>query len=364
MFFSKTLFDNFMRFILKIIKFKTLEKSNFNFMKHKLIFVTVPLMLLTGLMSIFIFDICSDKFDLDGLFENSETVINLPVDKDADIDSATLNEIQQTAHNLLNCDVHAQFASKYSGFVSEVLNKTSTNEIKITTNKNFSLTEQQKESLFNELKMKFPNLIKLNSSDEIGSYNLSNSQKKLDFWLQFSAAAAILILMLLIYFGFKFKKIGFWSAILVALINLLFSITSTFLLLVIFTKKINLTCMVAMSFYFSINLTALFNEIKNQLPKKIKINEANAAEVANISIQKTVPSAVFVVSVLFVALVFTTIFCVIFNNYFLLRFAFSSSIAILMNLLFNLFCNGQIWAILKHKKLKEISQKEEQPTKN
>ena len=135
MFFSKTLFDNFMRFILKIIKFKTLEKSNFNFMKHKLIFVTVPLMLLTGLMSIFIFDICSDKFDLDGLFENSETVINLPVDKDADIDSATLNEIQQTAHNLLNCDVHAQFASKYSGFVSEVLNKTSTNEIKITTNK-------------------------------------------------------------------------------------------------------------------------------------------------------------------------------------------------------------------------------------
>ena len=122
--------------------------------------------------------------------------------------------------------------------------------------------------------------------------------------------------------------------------------------------------MVAMSFYFSINLTTLFSEIKNQLPKKIKINEANAAEVANISNQKTVPSAVFVVSVLFVALVFTTIFCVIFNNYFLLRFAFSSSIAILMNLLFNLLCNGQIWAILKRKKLKEISKKEEQPAKN
>ena len=118
-----------------------------------------------------------------------------------------------------------------------------------------------------------------------------------------------------------------------------------------------------MSFYFSINLTALFNEIKNQLPKKIKINEANASEVANISIQKTVPSAVFVVSVLFVALFFTTIFCVIFNNYFLLRSAFSSSIAILMNLLFNLFCNCQIWAILKRKKLKEISKKEEQPAK-
>lgn len=358
-FFNKPLIKNILQICFNMIKLKTFEKSNFNFMKHKLVFITIPLILLTCLMSFFILNLCSDKYDLDGLFENSKTVINLPVDKNADVDNATLNKMQKIATNLLNYNSNAQLASKYNGFVSEILKKTSKNEIKITTNKKFVLTQQQKEMLFNEFKMHFPNLIKLKNADEIESYSLNNTQKNLEFWLQLSAAAAILIFMLLLYFGFKFKKIGFWSAILVALINLIFSVATTFLVLVIMTKRVNLTFITAMSFYFTINLTALFSEIRKQLPEKIKINKVKAAEIANKAIQKTLPSAVFIVAILFVALVCSTIFCVVFDNYILFYFALSTAIGVLIDLFFNLFCNGQIWVMLKRKELKKKEGKKE-----
>lgn len=348
-FFSKPVISNILRFCFNFIKLKTFEKSSFNFVKHKLIFLTAPLLLLTGLMSLFIFNICTDKYDVDGIFENSKTVINLPVNDE--VDSYTLNKLQQITTNILNYSSNAQAAKRYNNFAAAILNKASKNEVKITTNKFLNITQQQKELLFNEFKMNFPNLIKLKAADEIKAYSWHDSQKSLEFWLQFAFAASILIVLLLIYLGIKFKKLGFWSTIIVASANLLFSIGSAFLVLVILTKKVNLTFITAMSFYFTTNLTILFTEIKKQLPDT-KINRTKALEIANKSIQKTVPLTAFIVATLFVALACSIMFCLIFDNYILFYFAISTVISIILDLLFNLFCNAQLWALLKRKSIK------------
>lgn len=343
---------NLLLTITNLIKPKSKKKSITDFMKHRLVFLTVPLVLLTTLISLIFYNISTSKYDLDGLFENVKTVINLPIN--ADVESKTLNRFQKITTDLLNHNSNVQVINKYYNFVNEVLQKIRQREVKITINKDMPLTAQQKEMLFNEFKMQFPNLVKLNSPNDIKSYVLNNTQKNLDFWIQIAVAASILTISLLFYFGMKFKKLGFFSTTTVALANLVFSMGATLSTLILLTKKINLIFMIAISFYFTTSLTALFNEMKKQLPedkKKIKLDKTSAYKIANMAINQLIPTSKFTLSIMLVALICSLIFCLIFNNLILFYFVLSAIIGICFDLFFNLFCSSQIWVLFKSKKI-------------
>ncbi len=344
--FSKVFFDN-----LKNIFNKTASLNQSNFIKNRLTWILIPIVGLALLISGFMFNCYTKKFDIAAMINGNKTIIEIPL-KDG-IDSNTLKRIQNSATKLLKSNCVAQESIDYDKHMNSVLGKDGLNMLKITAFQSDNLTDQQKKLLFDELNQKFSNVVDLEDVDEnINSYTLSNLETNSQFWIQLLVVGSILFVCFIAYYAIKFKKLGLISIFLAATTDLILSLGITFFTTTLLTKKINLIFIMAMAIYFANNTASLFSKIAKESE-----NETDPYKIANSVINKNLPNALFTLFIVSIASISALIANIIFDNPLLFYLAISTLIGVVVNLFLSTFFSPQLWALMRNKTINKKGDK-------
>ena len=182
-----------------------------------------------------------------------------------------------------------------------------------------------------------------NNLQNIDTTNVSASSGYL-FFINCLIAVIIAFVLLVIYIAFRFKKIGGWSAGIIAIFCLLHD--------VIFTYAVYVFCGMPLdSNFMAVILTLLGYSINNTIIIYDRLRENRArhgsklsdAELVNLSINQTLTRSIITTATTFTAMIAVAVVCALMGVTSILTFAVPLSVGMLVGFYSSVCLAGPIW---------------------
>ncbi len=218
----------------------------------------------------------------------------------------------------------------------------------ISVNNQVSLSQEQQSQLTQKLEEKF-------SDNGITMEEINNVDPVIgrEFLLKSLLAVAVAAVLMIIYIAFRFRKIGGWSAGVMAVIALIHDAIVIYAVFVIFQIPLNNNFIAAVLTIlgYSINATiVVYDRIREneRLMKKTPI-----AEIVNTSINQSLTRTVNTTITTVIALLSACVLALIFNVDSILTFAFPLIIGMISGLYSSLCISGSLWVVWQEHKAKK-----------
>lgn len=305
-----------------------MRKFNIDFNKaFKYVIIVYAVIFLAGAVS------CFFGIDLDINFSGGTKIA---YSYTGDVDTA---EVEKIADEKLEASFTVSQSTALAG-------ETKTFEIALV-GKNAVSAETQEE-LTTALAEKF-------KDNEINLYNSNSVSPTIagTFFAKSIVAVIITAVLVIIYVGIRFKKIGGVSAALTALVALVFDVLITFFTCVIFGLQIdsNYIAVVLTILGYSLNDTIV---IYDRVRENKKFNpELNIGELVNMSINQTLIRNVVTTVTTFLAVMTIVVVSEIYGLTTLRTFAIPMAFGLISGGISSLFIAGPLWVIWKNGKAKK-----------
>ena len=239
--------------------------------------------------------------------------------------------------------------AKYSLSKStSIAGDTKTFEISLSGKK--ALSAEKQETLLKALTEKF-------KENEIAIYNSNSVSPTLagTFLLKSLVAVIITAVLVVIYVGFRFRKIGGVSAALTALVALIFDVIITFFTCVFFGLQIdsNYIAVVLTILGYSLNDTIV---IYDRIRENERLNpETEIGELVNMSINQTKKRNIITSVTTFLAVMTIVVVAELFGLSSLRTFAIPMDVGLVSGGISSLLISGPLWVIWKRFRAKKAS---------
>ncbi len=215
-----------------------------------------------------------------------------------------------------------------------------------------ALSAEKQEALTAALEEKFPdNKVTLYNSNSV-SPTIAGT-----FFLKSMVAVLITAVLVVIYVGFRFRKIGGVSAGLTALVALVLDVLVTFFVCVIFRLQIdsNYIAVVLTMLGYSLNDTIV---IYDRIRENEKFNsDMEIGDLVNMSINKVLIRNIVTSVTTFLAVMTIVVVAELFGLTSLRTFAIPMAFGLVSGGISSLFISGPLWVIWKRHKAKVAAQK-------
>ena len=215
-----------------------------------------------------------------------------------------------------------------------------------------ALSADKQEALTAALEEKFPdNKVTLYNSNSV-SPTIAGT-----FFLKSMVAVLITAVLVVIYVGFRFRKIGGVSAGLTALVALVLDVLVTFFVCVIFRLQIdsNYIAVVLTMLGYSLNDTIV---IYDRIRENEKFNsDMEIGDLVNMSIKKVLIRNIVTSVTTFLAVMTIVVVAELFGLTSLRTFAIPMAFGLVSGGISSLFISGPLWVIWKRHKAKVAAQK-------
>ncbi len=215
-----------------------------------------------------------------------------------------------------------------------------------------SVSAEKQEELTKSLTEKF-------ADNEIALYNSNSVSPTVagSFFVKSVVAVVITAILVVIYVGIRFRRIGGVSAAVTALCALVFDVLITFFTCVLFKLQLdsNYIAVVLTILGYSLNDTiVIYDRVREN---KRLMPDAEIGEVVNASINTTLKRNVITSLTTFVAVMTIVAVSELFGLSTLRTFAIPMAFGIVSGAVTSLFVAGPLWVIWKRYKAKKLSQR-------
>ena len=217
--------------------------------------------------------------------------------------------------------------------------------IKLTLADNLTLEESTK------LQTALTEQFKANELTDKGSNTLPPTMGKM-FFVKCLVAIALAAVLLLVYIAFRFRKIGGWSAAVVAILALIHDMLVSYFAFIIFRIPLdaNFVAVELTILGYSLNGTiVIFDRIREN--RRIMDKKATISEVVNTSINQTMTRSINTTITTFLAVSVIGVIALIVNLDSLISLALPMAIGILAGFYSSTFLSCSCWALWMEKRL-------------
>lgn len=250
-----------------------------------------------------------------------------------------VKDIEKTADTVIKTPYTVSKSTALAG-------DTKTFEIALTGKKSINTDTQT--GLTTALEKAFKdNKIELYNSNTV-SPNIAGT-----FFLKSMVAVIITAILVIIYVGFRFRKIGGVSAALTALCSLVFDVLVAFFVCVIFRLQIdsNFIAVVLTILGYSLNDTIV---IYDRVRENKKLNpQAAIGDLVNLSVNQTMIRNIVTTVTTLLAVITILVVAEIYGLTSLRTFAIPMAFGLLSGAVSSLFVAGPLWVIWKNRKTKK-----------
>lgn len=311
-----------------MLKIRNKNRKGIDFIAKRRIFIliSVALFVVTILATIFM------GVNVDIKFKGG-TIINCPYTGDID-----LNAVQNTAQDALGESVTVQTSQDGSS-----------QELVITLSENKEIDLEQVNSLTEALKTNYPDNIVLEDNNEL-TVDTVNPEIGGDFFSKCIVAVILAFVVLIIYIGFRFRKIGGISAGIMAIIGLLHDLIIAWLALVLFGFQVNdiFMAVVLTVLGYSVNNTiVIYDRIREN--KRLMGKDVSISDVVNRSINQTLSRSINSTFTVVLALLVVLIMSLIFHIDSMVSFALPMLFGIIAGAYSSICLSGPLWVWWKEK---------------
>lgn len=221
----------------------------------------------------------------------------------------------------------------------------------ISLNGTESLTQEEQAAMTSALTGEF-------STNEFSLEQINNVDPVIgqEFLLKSLLAVGVASLLMIIYIAFRFRKIGGWSAGVMAVIALLHDAVVIYLVFVLFGIPINNNFIAAVLTIlgYSINATiVVYDRVREN--KRLMGNKTPVAELVNTSVNQSLTRSVNTTVATILALAAACILALIFNVNTILTFAFPLIIGMVSGVYSSLCISSSLWVVWQEHKQKRNS---------
>lgn len=253
------------------------------------------------------------------------------------------------------------------GFVGEKLGKNvtvrqttdeknKTNNLVITLSDNTEVTAEQVDELTTALQEKYPDNIQLKDASTEVVVTSVNPQAGKEFFFKCLVAVIFSFLVLIVYIGFRFRKIGGWSAGLMAIVALLHDCIMVYAAFAIFGMPINDNFMAVLLTIlgYSINNTlVIYDRIREN--KQVMGSGTSLKTLVNTSINQTLTRTINTTVTTVMAMVVVLIVCLVSGITSMVSFVFPLVVGMVAGAYSSVCLSGPLWVLLKEKRAKKNS---------
>lgn len=221
----------------------------------------------------------------------------------------------------------------------------------ISVNGSESLTKDEQTSMTDALMKEF-------SANEVSLEQINNVDPVIgrEFLLKSLLAVGVASLLMIIYIAFRFRKIGGWSAGVMAVLALLHDAVVIYAVFIIFRIPLNNNFIAAVLTIlgYSINATiVVYDRIREN--QRLMGKKAPIAELVNISVNQSLSRSINTTVATIIALVAACVLALIFNVNTILTFAFPLIIGMISGVYSSLCISSSLWVVWQEHKRKKNS---------
>ena len=229
--------------------------------------------------------------------------------------------------------------------------KNKTNNLVITLSDNTEVTAEQVDELTTALQEKYPDNIQLQDASTEVVVTSVNPQAGKEFFFKCLVAVVFSFLVLIVYIGFRFRKIGGWSAGLMAIVALLHDCIMVYAAFAIFGMPINDNFMAVLLTIlgYSINNTlVIYDRIREN--KQIMGSGTSLKTLVNTSINQTLTRTINTTVTTVMAMVVVLIVCLVSGITSMISFVFPLVVGMVAGAYSSVCLSGPLWVLLKEKR--------------
>lgn len=223
------------------------------------------------------------------------------------------------------------------------------NTIKVSFAQDEKMDDAMLESVTNTLKATYPD----NDIQDVDTTNVSASAGE-QFFISCAIAVAVAFVLLVVYIAFRFKKIGGWSAGIIAIFCLLHDVVLTYAVYVFCGMSLD-------SNFMAVILTLLGYSINNTIIIYDRLRENRAKhggkktdkELVNLSINQTISRSVITTATTVTAMISIAVICALQGVTSILSFAIPLAFGMLVGFYSSLCLAGPLWVWHQERKAKK-----------
>ena len=221
----------------------------------------------------------------------------------------------------------------------------------ISVNSTESLTKDEQAAMTDALKREF-------SENEFNLEQINNVDPVIgrEFLLKYLLAVGVASLLMIIYIAFRFRKIGGWSAGVMAVLALLHDAVVIYAVFVIFQIPLNNNFIAAVLTIlgYSINATiVVYDRVREN--QRLMGSKVPVAELVNTSVNQSLSRSINTTVATIIALVSACVLALIFNVNTILTFAFPLIIGMISGVYSSLCISSSLWVVWQEHKKKKNS---------
>ncbi len=228
---------------------------------------------------------------------------------------------------------------------------TGKDNIVISVNAAESLTKEEQAAMTDALKKEF-------SDNEINLEEINNVDPVIgrEFLLKSLLAVGVAGILMIIYIAFRFRKIGGWSAGVMAVLALLHDAVVIYAVFVIFRIPLNNNFIAAVLTIlgYSINATiVVYDRVREN--QRLMDRKTPVAELVNTSVNQSLTRSINTTIATIIALVSACVLALIFNVDTIITFAFPLIIGMISGVYSSLCISSSLWVVWQEHKKKKNS---------
>lgn len=316
---------------MEVIKLKLYDKTYDIIGKRKIFFIISTAIVLIAILSSVIFGVRLDIEFSGGSMATYSYVGDVSVD-----------EVQAVIEEALDLRVTIQESQDIASGKDNLV---------VSVNESVSLTQEQQTKMTDELKKSF-------SSNDFNLEQINNVDPVIgrEFLLKSLLAVAVASVLMIIYIAFRFRKIGGWSAGVMAVIALIHDSIVIYAVFVIFQIPLNNNFIAAVLTIlgYSINATIIvYDRVREN--RRLMDAKTPVAELVNKSVNQSLSRSVNTTAATILALLAACVMALIFNVDTILTFAFPLIVGMLSGVYSSLCISSSLWVVWQEHKMKRNS---------
>lgn len=303
------------------------DTANFDFVKHRKLFFTIPIVL----MIITIVATIVMGVNLDIKFTGG-TIVDVPY-----VGTLDLNQAQNVAQQSLGEAVTVQTGENGD-----------TTELVITLSEKKDLSIEQTSAMLDALKGAFPDNIQAQDSEV--QINTVDPQVGSDFFKKTIVAVILAVIVLLVYIGVRFRRIGGLSAGVMAVLGLIHDAIMAFACLVLFRFSINdgFMAVILTILGYSVNNTiVIYDRIREN--RTVYGKEKSIREVVNLSINQTLSRSINSTFTVVLALLVMLVIGLICHLDTIVQFVLPMLVGMIAGAYSSICVSGPLWVLWKER---------------
>lgn len=250
-----------------------------------------------------------------------------------------VSKAQSVIEDTLNLGVNIQSSQDLA---------TGKENIVISVTKSVSLTQEAQAAMTENLKKEFP-------SNEITLEQITNVDPVMgqEFLLKSLLAVTLAGILMIVYIAFRFRKIGGWSAGVMAVVALVHDAIVIYAVFVIFRIPLNNNFIAAVLTILGYSINATIVVYDRVRENKRLMGKVPVAELVNTSVNQSLTRSINTTVATILALVAACVMALIYNVDSILTFAFPLIIGMISGVYSSLCISSSLWVVWQEHKAKK-----------